>query len=374
MTAKTRFLQALISAVLAAAILIAVGPAAAYSTPRSAEYSKQAFSVIKTIDVDYNPVGVTPTPDGRTMWVANAGGVEFLGGQPSNKITLIDSATLKKDPDKITVGYFPEHTAFTRDGKYAAVTNGNDASVSIVDTESRTVIQTVSIASVGLEYPLGVIFSKNDRKLFVTTGGGFPNSIAVLNSRDIHDVRLVGTIPYTGYPGLPALAPHTGKLLVPASPPFFPGPTPEPNLAELLTINPNSTAILSDFAMSVNNAFANDIAVSPDGRFGYISIFAFRGGEGGVWVVDLKRMKTVKIIDTGDPTVWGMGITPDGRYVLATGFTENEVAVIDTKTRSLIKTIPVGEDPNTIGITPNGRKAFVSNQGDTTVSVIALPK
>jgi YVTN family beta-propeller protein len=306
------------------------------------------------------------------MWVANSGGVEFLGGVPSNKITIIDIPSLTKEPTKITVGSFPEHIAFTADGSHAAVTNANDATVSIIDTASRTVTQTVSIEPLGLAFPAGIIFNKSEKRIFVSTGGGFDNAIAVLDGRNIDNVQLAGTVSYSGYPGIPALNPKNHELLVPASPPFAPSPNGD-NIADLLVINPNSGRILDDLALSITNAFANDIAVTPDARFAFISIFAFSGGTGGVWVVDLKNLETVKMIDTGDPSVLGMGITPDGRFVFATNFRNDELAVIDPATMEVTETIPVGTNPNEVAVSLDGTKAFVTNQGDTTVSVISIP-
>jgi YVTN family beta-propeller protein len=351
--------------VLVAAALSILTPTAAVSSP--------TFTVIKTIDVDFNPFGITTSPDGQTVWVANSGGVEFLGGVPSNKITIIDIPSLTKEPTKVTVGSFPEHIAFTADGSHAAVTNANDATVSIVDAEARAVSQTVSIGPLGLAYPAGVIFNKSEKRIFVSTGGGFDDAIAVLDSRNIGDVQLAGTVPYAGFPGIPALDPKSHQLLVPASPPFAPSPTGD-NIADLLVIDPNSGHILHDLAMPITNAFANDIAVAPDGRFAYISIFAFSGGVGGVWVVDLKRLKTVTMIDTGDPSVLGTGITPDGRYIFATNFRDGDLAVIDPRTRDVIATIPVGTNPNEVAVSLDGTEAFVTNQGDTTVSVVSIPQ
>jgi YVTN family beta-propeller protein len=355
---RSRARVTMLRLVVVVAALLMLAPTPALSAP--------PFTVVKTIDVDISPFGITASPDGQTMWVANSGGVEFLGGTPSNKISIIDIATLSEEPDKITVGSFPEHIAFTKDGSHAAVTNGNDATVSIIDTASRTATQTVSIAPVGLAYPFGVIFNKTERQAFVTTGGGFDNAIAVLDTRDIDHVRLAGTVSASGYPGLPVLNPINGQLLVPSS-------LAEIGTAQLLVVNPNSGHIIHDFRMPIDNAFANDIAVSPDGRFAYISIFAFSGGSGGVWVVDLKRQRTVTVIDTGDPSVYGMGITPDGRFVFATNFTNNQVAVIDAHTNGVIATVPVGARPNQIAVTHNGTEAFVTNQSDTTVSVISIP-
>src|SRR5581483_592235 len=124
-------------------------------------------------------------------------------------------------------------------------------------------------------------------------------------------------------------------LLVPASPPFTPSSPPSQpkmNRADLLDINPHSDRIMHDLRMPISNAFANAVAVTPNGRYAYISIFAFPGGSGGVWLVDLRHFRTVKVIRTGDVSVWGVGITPNGRFVFATNFEKDQLAVIDTRT------------------------------------------
>lgn len=329
--------------------------------------SAQNFSAVKTIDVDTAPFGIAPSPDGRTMWVANSGGVPAFGGPPnSNTITIIDVATLDKEAKKIAVGNFPEDIAFTNDGAYAVVTNSTDGTVSIIETASRRVIQTLSIAPLGLGFPFGAIFTKNDKKIFITTGGGFDQAIAVLDSRDINHVQLAKTIQVSGYPGRPFFRPTRNVLLLPASPVKI-------GTAELFVVDPESDRILRKFSMSVRDAFANDVAVTPDGRFAYVSIFAFKGGAGGVWVVDLRHLKTITMIDTGDPSVFGMGSTPDGRFIFATNFRQNQVVVISPKTRKVIATIPVGRHPNKVAVTLDGKEAFVTNQGETTVSVISIP-
>ena len=327
----------------------------------------QDFSVIKTIDVDTPPFGITPSPDGRTMWVANSGGVPAQGGPPnSNTITIIDIGLLEKQAEKITVGKFPEDIVFNNSGRYAVVTNSADGTVVIIEAASRKVVQTLSIAPAGLGHPFGVIFNRNNSKIFVTTAGSYDKAVAVLDSRNMNQVRLAGTLPVPGYPGRPLLM-KDNRLLVPASPSQI-------GTAQLFVIDSDSAKIKRELHMPTDKAFANDIAVSSDGRFAYISLFAFTGGHGGVWVIDLKNFKTVTVIDTGDQSVFGMGITPDGKFIFATNFFQNQVAVIDPKTNKVIATIPVGRRPNKVAVSLDGKDAFVTNQGSTTVSVIAIPQ
>jgi YVTN family beta-propeller protein len=51
-------------------------------------------------------------------------------------------------------------------------------------------------------------------------------------------------------------------------------------------------------------------------------------------------------------------------------FGDNAVAVIDTRTNQVRKTIPVPAGPHGVVVTPDGRKVFVSSDGASTVSVI----
>jgi YVTN family beta-propeller protein len=51
-------------------------------------------------------------------------------------------------------------------------------------------------------------------------------------------------------------------------------------------------------------------------------------------------------------------------------FKDNAVAVLDTRTNTVVKTIPVPPGPHGLVVTPDGRKAYVSSDGASTVSVI----
>src|SRR6266853_1773062 len=81
---------------------------------------------------------------------------------------------------------------------------------------------------------------------------------------------------------------------------------------------------------------------------------------------------TVSVIDTGAGAVvatvsvvtgpHGMGVTPDGRRVFVSGDSSSGVSVIDTATDRVIKTIEVGKTPHGIAITPDGKTAYVTSQ------------
>jgi YVTN family beta-propeller protein len=298
--------------------------------------------------------------------VANSGGLTAN----SNKVTVINVDTLTKEPNKITVGNFPEDIAFTDDGAQAFVTNSSDATVSVINTAARTAVQTVSLAPVPMLFPFGIITSKNDNKVFVTSGAaqddGSDKNIAVLDDRNRSNVVVSGGIRAPGFTARPTLRSIDNELVVPIAP-------AETGPSRLLLINPSSEHIMHEISLAGSSAFPQDVAITPDGRFAYASLFDFSGCTGGVWVVDLKLLKTVTVINTGHPEVHGIGITPNGRFVFATNFIQNTVSVIDTTTNTIVATVPVGRQPNEVAVSLDGTKAFVTNQNDTTVTVISIP-
>lgn len=324
-----------------------------------------SFPVIKTINVDIQPFGATLTPDGTEVWVANSGSFSNNG----NKVTIIDVASLTEEPNKITVGSVPEDIAFTSDGQKAFVTNSTDGTVSVIDAPTRTVTQTVSLANLHLAFPFGLVLTNNDKRVFVTAVEG----VAELNNEDRSNVTAIRSIavPFVSTedePGRPALRHAGNELLVGTTDPTTLSP-------ELVVIDPETHEIVHDLLLTSNTTSGpQDIAVTPDGRFAYISMFDFSTGPGGVWVVDLLHFSTVTVINTGDPGVFGTGITPDGRFVLATNFLKNQVVAIATSTNTIVATIPVGRLPNKVAVTLDSSEAFVTNQGDTTVSVISIPR
>jgi YVTN family beta-propeller protein len=65
----------------------------------------------------------------------------------------------------------------------------------------------------------------------------------------------------------------------------------------------------------------------------------------------------------------GSGSISINRIYVA-NFNSNDVTVIDGATYAVIATIPVGTNPNGVGVNPLTNRIFVTNQDDNTVSVI----
>jgi YVTN family beta-propeller protein len=103
------------------------------------------------------PLNLDWSPDGQTLWV----GLHLAGAvrayRPSGEIL-----------GTVPVGARPGQIALTADGSMLAVANRGDASVSLVDTESR--VETSRIP-VGVEHPHGIAVDDRGRRAFVSCEG-----------------------------------------------------------------------------------------------------------------------------------------------------------------------------------------------------------
>ncbi|WP_328961564.1 hypothetical protein [Streptomyces virginiae] len=61
---------------------------------------------------------------------------------------------------------------------------------------------------------------------------------------------------------------------------------------------------------------------------------------------------------------------PPGTYAYVANFQDDTVSVINTATKTVVVTVPVGDAPWEVAVSPNGTRAYVTNANADTVSVI----
>jgi YVTN family beta-propeller protein len=115
------------------------------------------------------------------------------------------------------------------------------------------------------------------------------------------------------------------------------------------------------------------LAYSPDGTHAYAS------GGGSDVVHTFTVASNGQLTASGDITIGttaqnpfptGLSISPDGKTLYVVNNLTNDVAVVDTTTRQITHTIPVGGYPYQALVSKDGKTLYVSNWGDATVSVI----
>lgn len=92
-------------------------------------------------------------------------------------------------------------------------------------------------------------------------------------------------------------------------------------------------------------------------------------GSNTVSVMDTTSKIIVATIPVGEHPA-GMAITPDGTFAYVANFYSHTVSVIDMASNVVSTTIAVGLNPQHVAITPDGAFAYVTNDGSNTVSVI----
>ncbi|HKR30305.1 MAG TPA: hypothetical protein VJT08_07500 [Terriglobales bacterium] len=145
----------------------------------------------------------------------------------------------------------------------------------------------------------------------------------------------------------------------------------------VLLVNPVSKQVEARVGVDIN---AHEVAVSPDGRFGYAPIYGntwvgMPGSNGStIHVVDLRRGTTVSVIDLGKevrPHCAHFG--PDGLLYVSAELA-NAIYVVDPGTRAVVGQIPTGAShTHMFVISPDGKRIYTANNDAGSVSVLDLP-
>jgi YVTN family beta-propeller protein len=118
----------------------------------------------------------------------------------------------------IAVGSHPDALLLTADDKYLYVANGDSDSISIVDTATDTVIQTLLLRPAAVSglpgaTPTGLALSPDEHELYVTLAD--MNAVAVVRLAETRsDGRVLGYIPTGWYPTAVTVSPNGNELVV----------------------------------------------------------------------------------------------------------------------------------------------------------------
>jgi YVTN family beta-propeller protein len=110
------------------------------------------------------------------------------------------------------------------------------------------------------------------------------------------------------------------------------------------------------------------VAVSPESGDAYVT----NGASDSVSVIDPNSDTVVATIPVGnDPE--GVAVSPAGPEagdIYVTNFDDGTVSVIDPNTDTVIDTVTVGTDPNAVAVSSESADVYVTNGGSDSVSVI----
>jgi YVTN family beta-propeller protein len=206
----------------------------------------------------------------------------------------------------------------------AYVSNEDDGTVTVVDTQRLAAVTTLSVG----KRPRGLALSHDGRRLYVALSG-VPKCPPPMTDEDC------------------ARLPR------------------DPEADGIAVID---TATLRPLPKLRGVSDPERVDVSRDDR----TLFVSEEDAAQLAVLDVARA-TVRARTPVGREPEGVRTSPNGHWVLVTSEQDNALAIIDARTHALLATARVGVRPRDVVITPDNRTAFVSGESDASVYRVALP-
>jgi YVTN family beta-propeller protein len=273
-----------------------------------------AQSMVDVIPVGGSPQDVAILPDGSVLYVASA----------TDYVAVVDTAS-RTMVASVTVGANPIGLAINADGSMVYVTNTADDTVSFIETAGNTVVDTIGVGGA----PVGVEISPDGSTLYVANRDD--DTVSVI---DAVTRTLIDTVPVGGFPIQMAVHPSGALVYV-------------PNAADdtVSVVYAPTGAVVSSFPVG---DYPLVVAVNPaDTGVAYVT--HARGASVGV--IDLATQSLVGNIVV-DPDPWGLAFGAAGTTLYTNSFGSDSVSVIDTATGTVTATIPVGDGPVDLIVSP----------------------
>jgi YVTN family beta-propeller protein len=288
-------------------------------------------------------------------------------------------------------------TAAASGSHWAFATNEGDGTVSVIDTNSDTVVKTLQLGG----KPRGLTLCKGSELLFVTeqtkpqlwainpqkTGtqaiehrvplGESPeavycspdglwlgvanegsNSISFIDTRQLLSGPEKGQVAFSivsagKNPEHGVFSPDGHNMLVSAE---------EADQVDWLDLDTRRQV----GAIKVGER-PRGIAFSPDGKTAYVAVES----ASRLVAIDTASQKVLATQTVGKRTA-GVLVSPDGQWVYASNGGDGTVSVIDAASFSVVATIAVGQRPWNMGFSHDGQKLYVATGRSAGVSVIDL--
>ncbi len=138
--------------------------------------------------------------------------------------------------------------------------------------------------------------------------------------------------------------------------------------------NPHGIAIVGNRIFTTSTKMGkNEMMMEPDHDDGKpVDMKKMMSlGSNIISVTDINKKEVIKEIDIGGGT-HHMASTQNGTTILATVPSQSGVVLINAKTLEKSAFIETGIVPNYVAVSPDSSRAYISNKGDDTVSIIDL--
>ncbi|GAX45500.1 YVTN beta-propeller repeat-containing protein [Tolypothrix sp. NIES-4075] len=190
----------------------------------------------------------------------------FISSQRDNEVLAVNINS--GEITRIPVSSQPNKILLSSDQNRLYVANGNNDSISVIDTNTDKVVQTISLSRPGDKYkganPNSLSLSPDQQTLYVTLGG--ENAVAVV---DLQLGQVIGRIPTGWYPNSVSISPN-GKRLYVVNAKSNSGPNPS-NSRTTPAGQARNTNFRNDYTWALEKAGLSIIPVPQRGSLARLS-------------------------------------------------------------------------------------------------------
>jgi YVTN family beta-propeller protein len=333
-----------------------------------------------------SPVEMLLSPDDARLFVLCQG---------TDEVRVLNAATYA-EIKRVHVGHIPRGFSFSPDGARLFVANTWDDTVSVIDTKTLAVAATWSVSA----EPTGVIEERTGKYLFVANR--ISNDVAVLDANTGEELKRLAAGRGASYI---TPSPDGARLYVTH---VYPNPTPHRTTPESeITVIDTARAVVVERIPLHGIAHGFHVAFSADGRLGVAAELHPKNlvplahlEHGGAFIDTLMLFgedvgpKPVEVpldeLERYFPRPFGVAISPDKSRIYVSHGGSEDVTVIDAarllrfihahsdsfaedlsaSANYVIARIAVGRDPRGVLLSRDGRRVFVANRLDDSISVI----
>ncbi|MBT8151559.1 MAG: NPCBM/NEW2 domain-containing protein, partial [Gammaproteobacteria bacterium] len=292
---------------------------------------------------------------------------------------------------EIPVGDKPWALAARPGSNQVFVSNKAGASISVIDTNSLSVSQTINLPHAS--QPHGIVFNSTGSDYFLVLEGS-----ATLQRRDANNHNISGSVSLSGVPRHVSMSFDDSRVFVSnfVTPPILGEHTASLNTAaasaEIFAIDTNTMSLANTIALTHDNRSLSESqgpgmpnylgapVVSFDGQHAYVPSKKDNVDSGptrmkpGMTFDSTVRANTARIAlatETEDLTLridhdnssvaTHAALTGNNRYLLVTLETSRELAVFDTHNGFELMRLPTGMAPQSVALSSDGSIAYVHN-------------
>lgn len=308
------------------------------------QFSPKPFTLtlVKTIAVAQEPLGLTLSPDFATLYVANA---------QSGTVSIIDTAsqrvvnTLSVNP----TGRL-NSVIVSADGKALYVSDAKAGNVEVFRLPEAEQTATVSVRL----FPQRMALSQEHNRLYVVNSAS--NNVSVI---DTATQTLLANIPVSERPYAIVIAPDNSRAYITSS------QTHSITIIDLVSQKAIDTIVLESISRLTN------LVISPDGKYLYICDAI----SNSIVVVDTTIQTQIGALNAAkfenddlefSPT--DLALSADGKHLYTVGRT-GYLSVINLENHEVLASLEVGHDLRNIVLAPEGT-AYISSFGTNSVSIV----